>query len=153
MISLTFDICSCPNGSSRRLHTAIESHRESVITGRHVETVHIGWAGEIHHNSDGIRFVRADDTFCCHAWLLSTETVHDIAEFSTVIEEVGEFAGDSQPSRVFNVGVHLYKVSATAIWGGRKEGEREKREKEEEREKSVCSCLCVYKLYLLKDHE
>ena len=115
MISLTSDPCSWPNGSSRRLHTAIESHRESVITGRHVETVHIGWAGEIHHDSDSIRFVRADDTFCCHAQLLSTETVRDIAEFSAVIERVGEYAGDSQPGRVFNVGVHFYKISATAI--------------------------------------
>ena len=115
MISLTSDPCSWPNGSSRRLHTAIESHRESIITGRHVETVHIGWAGEIHHNSDGIRFVRADDTFCCHARLLSTATVRDIAEFSAVIERVGELAGDSQPGRVFNVGAHFYEISATAI--------------------------------------
>ena len=70
MISLTFDLCSWPNGSSRQLHTAIESHRESVITGCHVETVHISWAGEIHHNSGGIRFIRTDDTFCWRSFFL-----------------------------------------------------------------------------------
>ena len=101
--------------SSRRWHTAIESYRESLVTGRHVETVHISWAREIHHNSGYIRFVRAEHTFCCCAQLLSTETVRDIAEFGAIIERVSKFAGDSQPSRVFNVGAHLYKISATAI--------------------------------------